>query len=407
MQNTESVIVGIIHPTKYKAEWLDNMTEKFSQAVQLGLNAAQELSTSSRKKIHEASYREMRKLGLPSDYARMGINAAVSLSRSFFRLRKKQENAKFPRVKKSQGIGLGIHSYRIIQNNDHFILRISTGKRGNYIWLPLSVPEKFKDRMEMIKGDAKLFQKKSKWYTMLPVKTISTERSGEKTFIGIDLGIVRIATLCTPDMIRIFGGKEIRHKREHFADIRRRYQKHNRLDKVKESRGHEQRWMRDINHKISKEIIEIAAQYANPVLCFERLDGIRYRTRGSKRFNRMVSSWAFRQLLDMTKYKAARLGIEILLVDPRNTSKRCSSCGHISRSNRPSQANFRCVKCGFRLNADVNAAKNIAAVGLYASEQEPPDMARSKNRTDSRKNRPDEVKNSASVELDPDLVSSL
>ena len=381
MQNTEAVIIGIIHPTKNKAEWLDNMADKFSKAVQLGLDAAQELSTSSRAKIHEASYYEMRELGLPSDYARMGVNAAISLSRSFSKLKKIQKNAKFPKVNKSQGIGLGVASYRIVQKDNRFVLRVSTGIRGTYIWLPLSVPEKFKDRMDAIKGDARLFQKKGKWFAMFPIKTTPTGRSGDKTFIGVDLGIVRIATVCTPDKVQIFDGKEIRYRKEHFADLRRRYQKHNRMDKVKQTRGHEQRWMRDINHKISKEIVEIAAQYPNPVLCFERLDGIRYRTRGSKRFNRMMSSWAFRTLLDMVKYKAARTSIGVLLVDPRNTSKMCSQCGHISRSNRPDQANFRCVKCGFQLNADVNAARNIAAVGLYASQHGASDMPRSKERT--------------------------
>lgn len=381
MQNTEVVIMGIVQPTKRKAEWLDDMAEKFSQAVQLGLDAAQEFSTSSRGKIHEASYRAMRDFGLPSDYVRMGVNAAVSLSRSFFKLRKKQKNTKFPKVNKSQRIGLGVASYKIVQKNNHFVLRISTGNRVNFVWLPLSVPEKFRNRMEMVKGDAKLFQRRGKWYVMFPIKVTPAGRSGEKTFIGVDLGIVRIATVCTPDKVRIFGGKEIRYRKEHFADIRKRYQRHNRNDMVKQSRGHEQRWMRDTNHKISKEIVEIVAQYPNPVLCFERLDGIRYRTRGSKRFNRMMASWTFRQLLDMVKYKAARMDIEVLLVDPRNTSKTCSQCGHISRSNRPNQASFRCVKCGFQLNADVNAARNIAAVGLYASQHGASDMPWSKDRT--------------------------
>lgn len=369
MQNSEAVIVKIIKPNKNKSDWLDEISMKFSQAVQLGLDSAKELSTSSRGKIHNAGYHAMRDIGLPSDYARMGVNAAVSLARSFFKLRKKQKNTAFPKVNGSQGIGLGIASYKIIENNNRFVLRCSTGKRGNYTWLPLSVPEKLRDRMKAIRGDAKLFQKKGKWYAMLPIKTTPAGRSGDKTFIGVDLGIVRIATVFAPGTVRIFNGKGIRHKREHFADIRKRYQRHNRLDKVKKSRGHERRWMTDQNHKISKEIVEIADRYTNPVICFEKLEGIRERAGGSKRFNRMMSSWAFRQLVDFVKYKAERIGIEVIFVDPRNTSRRCSKCGYISRSNRPNQANFRCVKCNFQLNADVNASRNIAEVGLNAHLQ--------------------------------------
>jgi len=382
MQNTEAVIVKIIKPNKHKAEWLENMANMFSKSVQLGLNAASELSTSSRGKIHNAAYYPARNIGLPSDYARMSVNAAVSLSRSFFQLRKKQKNAKFPKVNSSQGIGLGINAYSIEATDGRFVLRCSTGKRGIYIWLPLCVPEKFKDRIKSVKGDAKLFQRNNQWYAMLPVKTTPDERAGDKTFIGIDLGIVRIATLSTPDIVKIFNGKEIRHKREHFADIRKRYQKHGRLDKIKMPKGSEQRWMTDTNHKISKEIVNIASKYDNPVICFEKLDGIRERARSSKRFNRMMASWAFRQLVDMVIYKSNRIGIKVQFVDPRNTSKCCYKCGHISRSNRISQSVFQCVKCGYTCNADIQASRNIAEVWLHAFLQEAPDTPRSQDQTE-------------------------
>jgi transposase len=48
-------------------------------------------------------------------------------------------------------------------------------------------------------------------------------------------------------------------------------------------------------------------------------------------------------------------------VPPAFTSQRCSACGHIARESRESQALFRCVACRYTLNADVNAALNIAA----------------------------------------------
>ncbi|MCW2929439.1 MAG: (cytosine-5-)-methyltransferase, partial [Actinomycetia bacterium] len=43
------------------------------------------------------------------------------------------------------------------------------------------------------------------------------------------------------------------------------------------------------------------------------------------------------------------------------TSQRCSACGHVDRDSRESQARFRCTACGYAANADVNAARNIAA----------------------------------------------
>ena len=48
-------------------------------------------------------------------------------------------------------------------------------------------------------------------------------------------------------------------------------------------------------------------------------------------------------------------------VNPAFTSQRCSACGHVTAESRKSQAFFRCVACNFACNADVNAARNIAA----------------------------------------------
>jgi IS605 OrfB family transposase len=314
----------------------------------------------------------------------MAVNAAVSLARSYYGLRKSkhQRRTSFPKVNGSQGIGLGVNAYALVGNNGRWYLRCSTGKRGDYVWLPLCVPAKWNERMQHVYGDAKLFERNGDWYAMLPLRIDNdtpTVCDGEPTFIGVDLGVVRLATVSTPDAVEFFDGKVIRRRREHFADLRRRYQRNNRQDKVKAMRGKERRWMSDINHQISHRIVALATTYEHPVIVFERLDGIRYRTRGSKRFNRMMSSWAFRQLVDFVRYKADRAGIPVVFVDPRGTSKTCSRCGHSSRSNRPDQSHFRCVSCGYQLNADLNAARNIAALGPSALEQEPPDTARSRD----------------------------
>src|SRR6266566_4819317 len=72
------------------------------------------------------------------------------------------------------------------------------------------------------------------------------------------------------------------------------------------------------------------------------------------------TSWSFGQLRSFLSYKAALAGVCLHLVDPRNTSRTCSVCGHCEKANRKSQADFHCVQCGFRCNADWNAAVNIS-----------------------------------------------
>ena len=390
------------------------MADLFSQSVRLALDAAQDLRTASRVTIHEASYHPMRaQFGLPADYARMAVNAALSLARSYSGLRRSehQRTTSFPTLNTSQGIGLGVNAYALVERATRWVLRVSTGTRGDYVWLPLCVPAHFRDRMSLVYGDAKLFERAGAWYAMLPVRTPHTPavRDGDPAFIGVDLGVVRLATVATPARVQFISGKAARHKRDHFAEVRRRYQRAGRLDRVKAQRGKERRWMRDLNHKASRQIVECALEYEHPVICLERLDGIRNRTRGSKRFNRMLSNWAFRELADFIRYKAAREGIPVLSVNPRATSKTCCKCGHATRSNRPAQGKFRCVACGYEANADLVAARNIAArgAGLYAQER--PDTARSQEQTVSNGFRPDVVQGDAAggASSNHNLVSSL
>ena len=156
--------------------------------------------------------------------------------------------------------------------------------------------------------------------------------------------------------------------------------------------------MTDLNHKISKRIVDIALQYDNPIIVLESLDGIRNRVRGSKRFNRMMASWAFRQLINFIRYKSERAGIRVVFVDPRGSSKTCSRCGHSSRSNRPTQSQFRCVACGYETNADRNAVINIAAAGARLLRQGWPDTARPNGRTGNAGSRPNGVKGYTSME---------
>ncbi|MEA2591676.1 MAG: putative transposase, partial [Actinomycetota bacterium] len=74
-------------------------------------------------------------------------------------------------------------------------------------------------------------------------------------------------------------------------------------------------------------------------------------------------------LISMVAYKAEDAGRELIVVNPRDTSRRCSSCGHTEAANRPSQAVFCCRGCGFSLHADLNAARNILWLGLSLRRQ--------------------------------------
>jgi putative transposase len=78
--------------------------------------------------------------------------------------------------------------------------------------------------------------------------------------------------------------------------------------------------------------------------------------------NRSIHDAGWGQFVAMTIYKAESAGREVIAVDPRNTSRTCPGCGHVSAGNRCG-AVFRCQSCGHEAHADVNAAENILRAG--------------------------------------------
>jgi|ERR687889_1991561 IS605 OrfB family transposase len=103
------------------------------------------------------------------------------------------------------------------------------------------------------------------------------------------------------------------------------------------------------------------AERTKRAISLEDLTGIRLRVRARRHQRARLSSWSFGQRRSFIEYKAKRAGVSVLFVDPRNTSRECPECGHISKSNRPSQATFECARCGYAAHADSTAARNISS----------------------------------------------
>src|SRR6516225_3073995 len=91
----------------------------------------------------------------------------------------------------------------------------------------------------------------------------------------------------------------------------------------------------------------------------EDLNGVRTRAQVRHPRRGVLHSWGFSQLRQMIAYKAVLAGVLVELVDPHNTSRMCSKCGHCEKGNRGNQSEFRCRSCGREAHADINAAENI------------------------------------------------
>jgi IS605 OrfB family transposase len=177
--------------------------------------------------------------------------------------------------------------------------------------------------------------------------------------LGVDLGIVNLATDSDGEH---FTGKIIHLIRSRYHLRRQRLQKINTKNakrRLRQMRRCESRFQSNTNYMISKRLVQKAAVSCKAI-DLEDLSGIHERTtvRHERRYER--HSWAFFQLRQYISYKAAQSGILVRLVDPRNTSRASSACGHCEKANRKSQSEFLCQRCDFAANAGYNAALNIS-----------------------------------------------
>jgi len=210
-----------------------------------------------------------------------------------------------------------------------------------------------------VRGQADLILQNGIFYLMLVVEVPESTPNSDNGFMGIDLGIVNIATTSDGQQL---SGKAIRNIRKRNNKLRAKLQsKGTKSAKrlLKKRRQKEQLFARDINHCISKKLVSVAKD-THRGIALEELGGIRERAKTVyKAQRRELSSWGFYQLRQFIEYKAAIAGVSVVFVDPRNTSRQCSCCGHIDKANRKSQSSFQCTACGFVANADINAAMNI------------------------------------------------
>lgn len=235
----------------------------------------------------------------------------------------------------------------------------------------IKVPDYFKQYLDwkVTSANLKYDKKLRKFFLNITVEKDVPDVEATDFLIGVDLGLRKLAVVSTPDgkINKFFDGGHIRAVSERYQALRKRLQPKGTPSAkrhLKKLSQREKRFRTAINHKVAKEIVELVP--AGGVIVLEKLKGIRKRIKTSKQNRRWIHSWNFAQLQRLIEYKAQTKRIKVVYVDARYTSQKCSRCGHISRKNRRDQAHFVCERCGFRLNADLNASRNIVK-GYLAS----------------------------------------
>ena len=219
-------------------------------------------------------------------------------------------------------------------------------------------------------GTAKLVYKHDKYFLHIPV-TYEIEEcntSQIRNVVGIDRGInFVVATYDSKGKSKFVSGKQIKQKRANYVKLRKELQRRRtpsarrRLKAI----GHrENRWIQDVNHCVSKALVEMYPE--NTLFVLEDLTGIRNATERVKLKHRYVSvSWSFYDLEQKLKYKAKAHNDMVINVNPRYTSQCCPKCGHTEKTNRNKKLHlFTCKTCGYRSNDDRIGAMNLYRKGI-------------------------------------------
>ena len=228
-------------------------------------------------------------------------------------------------------------------------------------------------------GTAKLVNKHGKYYLHIPVTYDVEEFDASKVtnVVGIDRGInFVVATYDSKQKSGFVNGRTIKQKRANYSKLRKELQTRRTPSsrrRIKAIGQRENRWMQDVNHCISKALVDNNPKHTLFVL--EDLSGVRNATERVRTKDRYVSvSWSFYDLEQKLIYKAKQNQSTVIKVDPRYTSQCCPMCGHIERSNRDKRLHLFCCKnCGYKSNDDRIGAMNLHRMGInYLEDSQVP-----------------------------------
>jgi IS605 OrfB family transposase len=190
----------------------------------------------------------------------------------------------------------------------------------------------------------------------------------ENTIVGVDLGIA-IPAVCGLNnniyerkfigsmqdffKVRIKIQAQLRQERKHLQHTSGGHGRKKKLKSLDRFTKKESNFTQSYNHFISKNIVSFALKNNAKYIHIEDLnkDGLS---------DSILRNWSYHQLQQFIEYKAKTYGIIVRKVNPYHTSQNCSECGHWEKGQRISQSEFKCKSCGFELNADLNASRNIA-----------------------------------------------
>lgn len=352
-----------LNPTTQQHSLLKKTMELFNNACNLTSQTAFHTRTFAKWPLQKLVYHQLRKsINIP---AQLMIRAIAVVGSSY-----KVEKERMHWFKKTSAIPFDSR-LRTFCGQDFVKLRLWNQRIKVSMTLGKYQLQKLNDIKLFETGESDLIydRRTDRFYIVVTIDNPEHVIYKSKKVLGLDLGIKNIVADSTGT---VWTGSKVQQTRKRYATLRiglqSRGSKSSRRH-LKKLSGKEQRFCRDVNHCISKLVVQ-KAKGTRSALALEEFKGIRNRLglknpsgsgkRVRKSVRTLINKWSFFQLRFFIAYKAKIAGVPVFIVPAYHSSQTCSVCGHVSKKNRTNRDDFRCVKCVHAECADLNASKVIA-----------------------------------------------
>lgn len=294
------------------------------------------------------------KAPLPSALKNQCISDAKSIYKKFLKDVRKKGSATLPILKKPVAVWNN-QNYKVLNDHIEFPMLLN-GKSMRFSVAAIIPKEMFAELQNRKLGTLRVTKKNRTWIAQIAYEAPENEPLIGQV-MGVDLGLKCPAVCATESgKIKFVGnGRKNKYLRRFYREKRRSIGKAKKLKALKRLNNKEQRVMRDIDHKMSREIVNFAINSGVSTIKLENLANIRKATRKSRKNEHNLHTWSFYRLANYIEYKAKLAGITVEYVNPAYTSQRCPICG---KYNHAEDRRYTC-ECGYHAHRDIVGAINI------------------------------------------------
>jgi len=321
--------------------------KEYNEVVNFCLSSGKINNTYNKNDLHKLTYYEIRG---ESDLQSSMVCCARDQASDML---KREKLRTLPIKKEFSGIRYNQRTFS--WNGKELSISTINGRRKYLINIPEYFNKYMKKEYEF--KALTIFYKDNYIFVQITMNLPDVEKLEVKNILGIDRGIINPVVTSNN---KFFNSKEIRRVKGKYSWLKSKLQSKGTPSAkrhLKRLSQKEKRFVTNENHRLAKKVVEMPYE----VFSLEKLSIKRKKSNG-KKFNKKLGTWSYFEFQKILEYKAEELGKQVVYVNPAYTSQCCNKCGKIDKSNRKGSF-YKCKKCLFELNVDLNASRNIAELG--------------------------------------------